>query len=128
MSDRNQKSAGFTLIEVLIAVVVLAVALAGMIPVLVHTVRANTFAGMTSRAATYSQDKLEELRSTDFSEILVSAGTDNPEGLFSRSWTVDASCLICIPDLVVGIEVATQWTDRTGTHISRYYTVQADVK
>ncbi|MDW7709808.1 MAG: prepilin-type N-terminal cleavage/methylation domain-containing protein [Deferrisomatales bacterium] len=128
MREHPRASAGFTLIEVLIAVVVLSVALAGMIPVLLHTVRANAFANMTSRAATYSQDKLEELRAVEFSAI--EPGNDTPEGLFSRSWTVDDTCEICIPGIVVGIEVTTQWTDpRIGTtHRARYYTVQADVK
>lgn len=62
--------AGFTLIEVLIALVVLSVALVGLIPMLIHTIRGNTFGRTATEAATYSQDKLEELRRTPFQELV----------------------------------------------------------
>lgn len=122
----GKRISGFTLIELLIAIVVLSVALAGMIPVLVQTIRGNNFGGLTSKAANYSLEKLEELRASEFSTI--APGSDTLDGgLFSRTWGLDTACSICGPDLV-GIEVATQWTDRTGTHVARYYTVQANVK
>jgi len=126
MTHERRTSGGFTLVELLIALVVLSVALAGMIPVLVQTIRGNNFGGLTSRAATYSQDKLEELRAVEF--VTIAAGNDTLDGgLFTRRWTVDTACSICAPD-VVGIEVETEWTDRAGTHVARYYTVQANVK
>jgi len=127
MTRRNRASAGFTLIELLIAIVVLSVALVGMIPVLVQTTRGTNFGGLTSRAANYSQDKAEEFRDADFDDIDNGSDPSPLEGIFSRSWTVDTGCAICGPDLK-GIEVETRWTDRSGTHVARYYTVQAFVK
>lgn len=62
--------AGFTLIEVLIALVVLSVALVGLIPMLIHTIRGNTFGRTATEAATYSQDKLEEFRRMPFQELV----------------------------------------------------------
>lgn len=122
--SREKRTAGFTLIEVLIALVVLSVAMAGLIPVLVHVVRANTFGKMTSQAASFSQDKLEELRRAPFASL--TAGTDTPGGAFSRNWVVDDTCALCGAGEVVGVEVTTQWTDRDGTHTARFYSLRAN--
>jgi len=121
---RKKRSAGFTLIEVLIAVVVMSVAMAGLIPVLVHVIRANTFGKMTSQAASFSQDKLEELRRAPFAGL--TGGNDTPDGTFSRSWVVDDTCSLCGTNEVAGIEVTTQWTDRDGTHTARFYSLRAN--
>jgi len=67
---KKSSERGFTLIEVLIALVLLAVALAAMVPTLLHTIRGNSFAGDATLAATYAQAKLEELRRRAF---------DNPD-------------------------------------------------
>jgi len=121
---RKKRSAGFTLIEVLIALVVMSVAMAGLIPVLVHVIRANTFGKMTSQAASFSQDKLEELRRAPFADL--TDGSDTPDGIFSRSWVVDDTCALCGTNEVAGVEVTTQWTDRGGTHTARFYSLRAN--
>ncbi len=135
---RKKRSAGFTLIEVLIALVVMSVAMAGLIPVLVHVIRANTFGKMTSQAASFSQDKLEELRREPFIDP-ASPGNPNPKLVpgthtdptplpepFSRTWVIDDTCALCGTDEVIGIEVTTQWTDRDGTHTARFYSLRAN--
>jgi prepilin-type N-terminal cleavage/methylation domain-containing protein len=81
----DPKTAGFTLAETLIALVVLSVALAGMIPVLMHSLRGNTHAEMTTLAGTFSQDKLEELRRASFGTL--APGTDTPGTGLTRAWT-----------------------------------------
>jgi prepilin-type N-terminal cleavage/methylation domain-containing protein len=123
-------NAGFTLIETLIAIVILSIGLAGMIPVLAHSVRGNFFGDMTTQAATFSQDKLEELRRALFSAL--APGTDTPAAGLTRTWTVDpggggSSCNQCSAD-VVGIEVSTQWSDRHGvTHVATFFSMRANL-
>ncbi|MHB8766737.1 MAG: type IV pilus modification PilV family protein [Deferrisomatales bacterium] len=82
---------GFTLVELMIALVVLSVGLAGMIPVLVQSVRGNTFGRNTTLTATYSQDKLEELRRAQFAALLAQCnvgGSDTPTPGIARSWRI----------------------------------------
>jgi prepilin-type N-terminal cleavage/methylation domain-containing protein len=71
--------AGFTLIEVLIALVVLSVALVGLIPMLIHTIRGNTFGRTATEAATYSQDALEELRRAPFADLVAQCGSQTAD-------------------------------------------------
>lgn len=123
---------GFTMIEVLIALVVLSVALGGMIPMLVQTIRGNHYGAMTSKAATYSHAKLEELRSLEIGQATASGGplelgshSDSgtlPTG-FTRAWQV--SDLSGGAGRLLGIEVVTTWTDRDGgAHSHSFYTIR----
>ncbi|MDF1555838.1 MAG: prepilin-type N-terminal cleavage/methylation domain-containing protein [Deferrisomatales bacterium] len=59
---RPRRAGGFTLVEVLIALVILAVGMAGVIPVMVQMVRGNGMARDRTAAAAWAQDKLEDLR------------------------------------------------------------------
>ncbi len=110
--ELNRASRGFTLIELLIALVVLSVALAGLIPVLIHTIRGNTFGRVTTQTATYSQDKLEELRRAPFAAVSALLGTtpaDTPAAGLTRRWRVRDTCGDCGD--VLAIEVCTAETD-----------------
>ncbi len=110
MRDRSAK-AGFTMIEVLVAMVVLSIAIAGMIPSLIQSTRGNFYGNQTTRAAAACQDKLEEFRPMDFTDSNLVNGSDEVDDgtsqRLARSWTVaeDSS-----HDLK-GIEVTTTWTD-----------------
>ena len=82
---------GFTLVEVLIALVILAIGLAGLVPAVVGSFRGNRFGVTTTQTATFSQDKLEELRRLDFATLLASCGsaqTNTPATGVTRRWTV----------------------------------------
>ena len=55
---------GFTLIEVLIAIVILSVGLLGMASLTVGIIKGNKFSNDLSTATTLAQDKMEFIRST----------------------------------------------------------------
>ena len=87
----SRKSTGFTLIEVLIALVILAVGLLGMVGLMAKTTGNNSYGGHLTEAATLAQDKLEQLRATPSGMIKLNiAITDKPVGstgiAYSRSW------------------------------------------
>ena len=91
MTLRLTRSKGFSLIEVMIALVILAVALLGLAGLMVTTTKNNSFGGHITEAATFAQDKLEQLRATPFGMIaLNTTQTDNPVGstgiTYTRSW------------------------------------------
>lgn len=55
---------GFTLIEVLVAMVIFSIASLGTASVLTNTMRANMMAHHRSFATTFAQDKIEEIRAS----------------------------------------------------------------
>lgn len=58
------KSKGFTLIEVLLAIVILSISLLALAALMVTTTQNSSFGGHVTEAATYAQDQLERLRIT----------------------------------------------------------------
>jgi len=125
------RSAGFTLVEVLIALVILTVGMAGMIPVMVQTVRSNAVGRERTKAATWAQDKLEELRREEWGVKAPPAATATglqlglntvqtetaPAGStytgMTRGWRVIDTCAACVTDRVYAIEVCAAETAGT---------------
>ena len=56
------KSKGFTFIEILVSLVILAISLLALAGLMVATTRNNSFGGRITEAATFAQDKLEEFQ------------------------------------------------------------------
>lgn len=84
------KSKGFTLIEVLIALVILSISLLGVASLMITTTKSNAFGSHMTEAATFAQDKLEELRAVSW--VNITPGSDHQQsstGLdFARNWDV----------------------------------------
>jgi type IV pilus assembly protein PilV len=89
---RNRK--GFTLIEVLVGLVILAVGLLAIAGMLVTSVKGNYFSNQLTQASYIAQDRLEFLKNLPIDNGALNAGT-HPEvsvtvsgQVFSRSYTV----------------------------------------
>jgi prepilin-type N-terminal cleavage/methylation domain-containing protein len=84
---------GFTLIETLIVLVILAISLLALAGLMVTTTKNNSLGGHMTEAATLAQDKLEEFRATPFDNILT--GNDQKTGShgiqYARNWNVATS-------------------------------------
>jgi type IV pilus assembly protein PilV len=74
------KSKGFTLIEILIALVILSISLLSLAALMATTSRNTSFGGHMTEAATFAQDQLEQLRVAIWDDInnewLDASGTD----------------------------------------------------
>ena len=85
-----KRANGFSLIEVVIALFILAIALLALAGLMVSTTKNNSFGGHMTEAATFAQDKLEQLRAAPWASIV--AGADTPPGAtgisYARSWIV----------------------------------------
>ena len=111
---------GFTLIEVLVAMSIFAIAVLGLAVGATSVMRANQMGLYTTIATNLAQDRLEELKSRTAANINT---TGSPENIsvagvpvtFTRSWTVTSTCngvtgLTCI-------DVTVSWTDYTSRNV-----------
>jgi len=76
---------GFTMVEIIIAIVILAFGLMGMAGATALFVRQTTLAAVTTKRSAALQTTLERLRALPFDSV--STGSDSV-GLFSVQWTV----------------------------------------
>ena len=91
------RHSGFTLIEIMIAILVLAVALIGLAAVTTTTIKGNSFSKAMTAATTLANDKLQDLKARTFTGTSVDtdltggshSDTGNPLlGIYNRTWTV----------------------------------------
>lgn len=107
------KSKGFSLIEILIALVILSIALLALAGLMAQTTKNNSFGGRITEAATFAQDKLEELRATSWVVIIPGSDKMSSNGMdFARNWTVATS------GNLKTITITINWNDKTSHSIS----------
>jgi prepilin-type N-terminal cleavage/methylation domain-containing protein len=92
---------GFTLIEVLVAMTMFAVAFTGLASLMTGTMRANLLAVRMTEASTRGRDKIEEVRN----QGVATACTNGSAGQFS--WTCASAAG---PMGTTEVTVATWWT------------------
>ena len=118
------KSKGFTLIEVLVALVILAISLLALAGLMNTTTKNNALGGRLTEAATFAQDKLEELRAYRWDSIPLNVTSmDSPESRngvqYTRSWVAR---LNPINANLKEIEITINWNDMTN-HSLRFFSV-----
>ncbi len=84
------RSKGFSLVEVMIALLILAIALLALAGLMVTTTRNSSFGGHMTEASTFAQDRLEQLRVSPWAGV--ATGNDTIQGstgiTYTRTWTV----------------------------------------
>jgi len=122
---------GFTLIEVLAALVLLLITLLGLSSLLTTTIQANAYARRMTTATSLAQDKLEEIRNmaytavttgSDSSPLTETGGTGGSGAIYTRSWTVATDSPIAGTKTVT---VTVTWTDQMGPHTVQLQTIIA---
>ena len=111
---------GFTILEVLIAISLLAIGMMALATLQSSGIRGNDLGNRTTQALALAQDKLEELINADALGQAIAAGTDNnidetgnAGGIFSRSWLVQPD--VPAPDEDT-IAITVTWDDVIGQH------------
>ena len=108
-----QSKKGFSLLELLIALVILSVGLLGAAQMQVTSISGNAFSNNLTVATGLAQSRIEELKKLPNSDAALSAG-DHDEGLltgtaiFSRSTNVND-----LSPEVKQVTVTVRWTDKT---------------
>ena len=85
MGQAERPAAGFTLIEILVALTIFAVGVASTLALTTWLVRGAAYGQRTTAATVYAQDKVEELMAGSYTNL---AGGSDTIGAFSRLWTV----------------------------------------
>jgi Tfp pilus assembly protein PilV len=104
------------LIEVLVALIILSISLLALAGLMVTTTKNNAYGSHITEAATFAQDKLEELRSMRWEDILEGSHTDHTNGStgidYTRNWNVTSN------NSLKTITITINWNDRTSHSIS----------
>lgn len=77
MEYKLQNKKGFTLIEVLIAICILAIGLLSLATLAGTVIRGNSFSNKMTTATTLAQDKMEEIKGLGYDNAGTAAGTEN---------------------------------------------------
>ena len=115
----NKRERGFTLIEVMIAMVLTAIAIMGIIALYITETKASGFSRHTTEAAVLAEDKVEKIRtmaSTNIASTIESnlneRGQTGGGGIFKRTYS-QTQMPVGSP-LYADIAVTVSWTDDGG--------------
>lgn len=86
---RRKGERGFSLVEVLVAMVLVLIALLGAAQLQIMTIFTNTGSNERTTAITLAQDKLETLRTMPYDQIGNSPFSDTV-GIYTRTWQVES--------------------------------------
>ena len=104
---------GFTLIEVMVSIVILAIGLLGLAPMMAISITGNSFANEATQATIIAQDKIEELKNTvAFGAIPTIDSTDVDAQYSMVSRVDDTASDGTVPAGVYKIFVRVYWTDQ----------------
>jgi type IV pilus assembly protein PilV len=119
---RARPGAGFTLVEVIVAIVLLGVGLMGLAALSTTVTRANVQSSSLTTATALAQERAERLRTEDYDAL--ASGNDSrvvDNVTYTRSWVVTAD------DPEPGLKtvaIAVSWTTRGTTHTTRLTTIR----
>ena len=114
-------SAGFTLTEVMIAIVVLSLVSLGGAASVVGVINGNAVSKRVAVAAMLTQTKIEDLKNLPYTDGDLTAGTHPPSaepltveggGSYTRTWTVTAVAGVVMKTITVTV----QWKTGGTTH------------
>lgn len=112
----ERRERGFTMIEVMVALLLTAIAAMGLLALYMSQTRASSYSRHATEAAALATDKLEKLRTMQ----TASSGTDTVDeqggagGIFTRTWTVTSGTDYD------DITVVVQWDDEGSRTVQVY--------
>jgi prepilin-type N-terminal cleavage/methylation domain-containing protein len=120
---------GFTLVEFLIATVILSVGLLALINLQLTAIRSNHDSKEMTRATFLAEQQMEVLKNTPYGDLTIGTtqdpnnpvnGLGQPGGIFNRSWTIQN---YLGSSFMRQITVNVAWTLKGQNHNATYQTV-----
>jgi len=124
LSKAIRKPKGFTLIEVMAGLIILAIGLLGIATMQITSIKGGYFSSNVTQATIFAQDKLEYLKSLSYNDSNLNSGQHN-EGTISG--TIFSRVVNVVDDAgnsIKTITVTVQWTDR-GNHSISFSTIRS---
>jgi type IV pilus assembly protein PilV len=114
MKKTLQSNKGLSLVEVVIAMLIVAIGILGLAPLMSITMDANSFSRNVSTANILAQDKIESLRSVASFFPLPDVQTDTGvDGVYNLITTIDDSSSDgSVPSGVYRFHVNVNWVDK----------------
>lgn len=106
---------GFTLIEVMISIIILAIGVLGLAPLMAVSITGNSFSNEATRANVIAQDRIEQLKNQAVFASMPYVETTVVDAQFGcRARVDDSSSDGTVPAGVYKISVIIKWTDQAG--------------
>lgn len=113
---------GFTLVEMMVAILLIGVGLMGLAALSTTVTRANLQSASLTTASSLAQERIERFRADAYASIASSGDTRVVDGVaYARSWTVTADAPAAGLKTIV---VTVTWTDRGRTHSTTLSTIR----
>lgn len=124
MLKRFKNIKGLSILEVLVAMLILAFGILGLAPMIVTTMFSGSYYNEVTRANIIAQDKMEFMKNLISFSPLPWTEVTSINGIFTRTTRVDVDTTdSLVPAGVYRIRVAISWTDKVGkTRTVNYYT------
>lgn len=123
---RSNATTGFTLAEVLVSLVILAVGILAIAEMQIISIKGNTFSRYLSRASVLAQDSLESLKSLPITDEKFASGPhsdadyEDPDiGTFRRKYQAVKN-----PDYVT-IQYTVEWEEKGISHSVSFSTIKS---
>ncbi len=73
---RLHRNSGFTLIEIMIAIAIIAIGIFGVMSLIITVMKGNTLSKRLTTATTIAQDKMEDFKRMDYASVVNDANTN----------------------------------------------------
>ena len=120
---KRGESKGFTLMEVMIAIVVLSVALLALAGLQIISIQGNSFGNHMTEAITLAKDLMEEMKNAEWDQI-VDKSDDHPKG--DSPTFYHRACSVAQFDKIKTVTVTVTWDN--GTHSAALVTKIPDLR
>lgn len=113
-TQRARDEGGSTLVEVLLAIPILAIGILAVLGTLTVGFVQVAQSGGESKATSYARQQLEQLKNQAFNAGPVGPTTDTPEPGITRTWRITPVAGFAAPNALARITVAVQWKAGAG--------------
>jgi prepilin-type N-terminal cleavage/methylation domain-containing protein len=122
----GRRQGGMTLVEIMVALIILAIALSWLAPLIIIAMRGTRRGADLTEATTAAQDKLEEFRNRSYTYLLNNPTGQDTLSAVVRSWTITEESG---HDGLLHIALDLSWQDEEGdAHQIQFVTLQARAK